>query len=322
MGWVHCNPLSRKEWTVPESIGRRIVYILYAHGVIGYYAVDNGGSVERIALGGKQKDTEESISERFSASNPKGKVDTWLRSPLDGELRYLYDLVKGFKRDCLWHKDRDSEITKGLGYNILRAPREFLSSSSVVQRSRSRPIVLVADLPLQINPWELFFDHVVIRSHCLLDIIRGLQEKEPVVTLSHYYGNEEPAITAARKVVRFISFGSSRRDLLDLENTEEARRQQLAFQSLLRLNHMEPTNLVSFLDLGGFLDPTASDAVARPTGPLSSPLSQSRKGVKLFGLRIPANIGRRNYPHVDFLKVTGLGSATTADFKDAAMFCD
>eukprot|EP00178_Gracilaria_changii_P025308 TRINITY_DN78050_c0_g1_i1.p1 TRINITY_DN78050_c0_g1~~TRINITY_DN78050_c0_g1_i1.p1 ORF type:complete len:2765 (-),score=377.85 TRINITY_DN78050_c0_g1_i1:2210-9988(-) len=318
LGWVHCNPLTRKEWTVPESIGRRLVYILYAHGVIGYYAVDNGGSVERIAFGGKQENVEDS-SKRISVTSPKGKIDSYLRSPLDGELRYLYDLVKGFKRDGLWHKDRDSEIIRGLGHNVVRAPRELLSSSSAVQRSRSRPIVLVADLPLQILPWELFLDHVVIRSHCLLDIIRGLQEEEPIVTLSHYYGNEDRAITVARKLVRFISFGSSRRDLLDLENTEEARRQQLAFQSLLRLHHMDPTNLVSFLDLGGFLDPTAVDAVARPTGPLSSPLSQSRKGVKFFGLRITANIGRRNYPHVDFLKVTGLGSATTGDLKEAAM---
>ncbi|CAN8069757.1 unnamed protein product [Agarophyton chilense] len=319
LGWVHCNPLSRKEWTVPESIGRRLVYILYAHGVLGYYAVDDGGSVQRIAFGGKQRSSDDALSGKFPGSNPNGKVDTCLRSPLDGELRYLYDLVKGFKRDGLWHKDRDSEIIQGLGNNVLGAPREFLSSSSMLQRSRSRPIVLVADLPLQILPWELFFDHVVIRSHCLLDVIRGLQEEEPIVTLSHYYGNEERAITAARKLVRFISFGSSRRDLLDLENTEEARRQQLAFQSLLRLNHMDPRNLVSFLDLGGFLDPTAVDAIARHTGPLSSPLSQSRKGVQLFGLRISAKIGRRNYPHVDFLKVTGLGSATTGDLKEAAM---
>lgn len=319
MGWVHCNPLSRKEWTVPESIGRRLVYILYAHGLIGYYAVDNGGSVERIAFGGKQNTHRDSTSVRFSTSSRNRKEDDWLRSPKDGELLYLYDLVKGFKRDGLWHKDRDSEIIKGLGHNVLRAPRNVLSSSSIAQRSRSRPIVLVADLPLQILPWELFFDHVVIRSHCLLDIIRGLQEEEPATTLSHYYGNEDRTFTAARKLVRFITFGSSRRDLLDLENTEEARRQQLAFQGLLRLNHMDPTNLVSFLDVGGFLDPNAAEAVARPTGPLSSPLSQSRKGVKLFGLNLFANMGRRNQQRVDFLKLTGLGSATTADLKEASM---
>ncbi|PXF42751.1 hypothetical protein BWQ96_07566 [Gracilariopsis chorda] len=100
-----------------------------------------------------------------------------------------------------------------------------MSWSSAVQRSKSSPIVLMADLSPQILPWELFFDHVSIRSHCLLYVVRGLQEEEPIVTLSHYYENGERAITAAWKLDQFISFGACQRDLLDLENTEEARRQ-------------------------------------------------------------------------------------------------
>lgn len=306
LGWVHCIPLSRKEWTVPESIGRRLVYILYAHGVVGYYAVDRGGSIESIAFGGKQSVEETTTGNSF------------LRCPTKAERLYLSELVKGFKRDEVWHKNRDSEIVNGMANQVLRAPRLLLSSSSPAQKSRSRPIVLIADLPLQILPWELFFDHVVIRSHCLLDVIRGLQD-EASQSQSSLLGVEDPAIAASKKIARFISFGPSRREVLDLERTEDARRQQLAFQGLLRLNHMNPASIIAFLGLGGFSDPTAINAVPRPTGPLSSPLSQSRKAVKLFGLRISANIGRRNYPHMDFLKVPGLGSATTWDLKEAAM---
>lgn len=315
MGWVHCIPLSRKEWTVPESIGRRLVYILFAHGVIGYYAVERGGSIERIAFGGKQGPFSTNDDIYFSSS--RGSGESGPRSPTDAERSYLNELVRGFKRDGLWHKSRDSEVVNGMAKSVLRAPRLILSSSTPAQKSRSRPIVLIADLPLQILPWELFFDHVVIRSHCLLDVIRGLQEDpvpSPVSPTS-----EDPTIATTRRIARFISFGPSRREVLDLERTEDARRQQLAFRGLLRLNHMKPSSLTRFLDLGGFSDPTAINAAARPTGPLSSPLSQSRKAVKLFGLRISANIGRRNYPHMDFLRVSGLGSAATSDLKDAAM---
>lgn len=42
-----------KEWNVPDSICRKLVYILFAHGVVGYYAVDRGGCISRIAFGGK-----------------------------------------------------------------------------------------------------------------------------------------------------------------------------------------------------------------------------------------------------------------------------
>ena len=307
LSWVHCIPVSRKEWTIPESIGRRLVYILYAHGVVGYYAVDRGGSIESVAFGGKQ-----GFDEMVNG------IQT-LRSPTKAERMYLSDLVKGYKRDEVWHKNRDSEIVNGLANRVLRAPRSLLSSSSPAQKSRSRPIVLIADLTLQILPWELFFDHVVIRSHCLLDMIRGLQDGAASQSHSSLGSIEDPVIAASRKIARFISFGPSRREVIDLERTEEARRQQLAFQGLLRLNHMNPANIIAFLGLGGFSDPTAVNAVPRPTGPLSSPLSQSRKAVRLFGLRISANIGKRNYPHMDFLKVPGLGSATTGDLKEAAM---
>lgn len=318
LGWVHCIPLSRKEWTVPESIGRRLVYVLYAHGVVGYYAVDRGGSIERVAFGGKQITDDSSIASDLAGIFNSNSNRSELRTPTETEKLYLYELVKGFKRDGVWHKNRDSEIVNGMANCVLRAPRLLLSSSSPVHKSRSRPIVLIADLSLQIMPWELFFDHVVIRSHCLLDVIQGLQGEEGQSSGS-LMGNEDPAIAATRKITRFISFGPSRREIIDLERTEEARRQQLAFQGLLRLKHMSPNGLITFLGLGGFSDPTALNAVARPTGPLSSPLSQSRKAVRLFGLRISANIGRRNYPHMDFLKVSGLGSATTVDLRQAAL---
>lgn len=318
LGWMHCIPLYRKEWPVPESIGRRLVYVLYAHGVVGYYSVERGGSIERIAFGGKQYREGERGGNHYASSGLRISRNDNIRSPTKGERMYLSELVRGFKRDEVWYKNRDSEIVNGLANCVLRAPRLLLSSSTPAQKSRSRPIVLIADLSLQIIPWELFFDHVVIRSHCLLDVIRGLQEESATCSES-MKGSEDPAVAANKKVARFISFVPSRREIADLERTEEARRQQLAFQGLLRLNHMNATSLTAFLGLGGFSDPTALNAVARPTGPLSSPLSQSRKAVKLFGLRISANIGRRNYPHVDFLRVPGLGSATMWDLKEAAM---
>ena len=319
--WVQCIPPSRKAWTVPESIGRRLVYILYAHGVIGYYVVERGGSVERIAFGGKQNESKLSVnlsSERGSPAKTNNRLDEHLRTPTDAERLYLFDLVNGFKRDDVWHKDRDTEIVSGMETNVLKAPRFLLSSASPAQKSRSRPIVLIADLSLQILPWELFFDHVVIRSHNLLEVIRSLQE-DPARSQTTLLGNEDPVVTANRRVVRFIAFGASRRELVDVERGEEARRQQLAFQGLLRLNHMSPSSLASFLHLGSFSDPTSMNAVVRPTGPLSSPLSQSRKAVKLLGMKVVAHIGRRNYPHVDFLRVAGLGSASMWDLKEAAM---
>lgn len=318
LSWARCIPASGKEWTVPEAIGRRLVYILFAHGVVGYYAVERGGSIDRVAFGGKQDYVSQDSAPQSLHKDGWKRMDTTLRPPTDAEKKYLSEMVRGFKWDEVWHRNRDSEIVSGLGNQVLRAPRLLLSSSSPAQKSRSRPIVLVADLSLQIIPWELFFDHVVIRSHCLLDVVRGTQEGT-VQLLSEMFNNESPTAATTRPIVRYINFVPSRKEGLDLERTEEARRQQLAFQGLLRLNHMNAASLISFLDLGGFSDPTAVNAVARPTGPLSSPLSQSRKAVQVLGMRLAVNIGKRNFPLVNFLKVTGLGSATTQDLKEAAM---
>lgn len=311
--WAQCIPMSNKEWVVPESIGRRLVYILFAHGVIGYYAVERGGSIARVAFGGKQglnckTEDQKGISE-FPESVP--------RPPTNAEQKYLSEIVKGFKRDEVWYKNRDSEIVHGLANHVLHAPRLLLATTSPAHKSRSRPIVLVTDLSLQVLPWELFFDHVVIRAHCLLDVIRGFQDG------ANMFGGpmevDDPVIAATRPIVKYFNFVPSRKEVSDIERTEEARRQRLAFQGLLRLNHMNPASLVSFLDLGGFSDPTAVNAVARPMGPLSSPLTQSRNGLQLMGVRVAiASIGKRNYPHLDFVKVPGLGSATTRDLKEAA----
>lgn len=321
LSWVHCIPISGKQWTVPESVGRRLVYILCAHGIVGYYAVERGGSIERVAFGGKQEvlsHSEGGVSQPSTQeTGPSLKQDANLRAPTNAEQMYLYEMVKGFKRDGVWHKNRDSEIVSGLANFVLKAPRLILSATSPSQKSRSRPIVLIADLSLQILPWELFFEHVVVRSHCLLDVIRGAQDE--LTRSSGSLANEDRATAANRRIVRFINFVPSRKEVVDLERTEEARRQQLAFQGLLRLHHQSAASLISFLDIGGFSDPTAVNAVARPMGPLSSSLSQSRKAVQLFGMRIAANIGKRNYPHLDFLKVAGLGSASTEDLKEAAM---
>lgn len=318
LSWMQCIPVSRKEWNVPESIRRRLVYILYAHGVVGYYAVDRGGSIARISFGGKQGQLIEILSKDNDEMGVRSNPEIGLRQPTDLEQSYLSELIRGFQRDKVWHKNRDLEIVNGLGTQVLRAPRILLTTSSPVQKSRSRPIVMVADLALQIVPWELFFDHVVIRSHCLLDVIRAAQD-EKLKSWSAVVGLEDAAVAASRRIVQYINFIPSRKDGLDLERTEEARRQQLAFHGLLRLNQLHASSLISFLDLGGFSDPTAMNAVARPTGPLSSPLSQSRKGIQLFGMRISGNIGKRMFPHLDFIKVSGLGSATTQDLKEAVM---
>ena len=104
-----------------------------------------------------------------------------------------------------------------------------------------------------------------------------------------------------------------------MERSEETRRQQLAFQSILRLNHLSPPRLIAYLELGGFSDPTALNAVARPTGPLSTPLTRSKRAVRLLGIRLEARVGRKNYSQLEFVKVPGLGSASTADLSEAAM---
>lgn len=310
--WMQCIPVSSKEWVVPESIGRRLVYILLAHGVVGYYAVERGGSVAQVSFGGKQcfrSMTEDREASGLSTPGP--------RPPSSAEQRYLAEIVTGFKSYEVWQKERDTEIVNGLANHVLRAPRLLLTTSSPAHKSRSRPIVLVTDLSLQVLPWELFFDHVVIRTHCLLDVIRGSQ-----IGASSFSGTmeiDDPVIAATRPVVKYFNFVPSRKEAADIERTEEARRQQLAFQGLLRLNHKNPTSLISFLGLGGFSDPTAVNAMARPTGPLSSPLTQFRNGLQLMGVRVAiANIGKRNFPHLDFVKVSGLGSATTRDLKEAA----
>lgn len=311
--WVQCFPLSSKEWIVPESVGRRLVYILLAHGVVGYYTVERGGSIARVSFGGKQgfRSATEGNGESsgLSASGP--------RPPSDAEQRYLAEIVTGFKSYEVWHKERDTEIVNGLANQVLHAPRLLLTTSSPAHKSRSRPIVLVTDLSLQVLPWELFFDHVVIRAHCLLDVIRGSQ-----IGAASFNGTmdiDDPMTASTRPIVKYFNFVPSRKEAVDIERTEEARRQQLAFQGLLRMNHKNPSSLISFLGLGGFSDPTAVNAMARPTGPLSSPLTQFRNGLQLMGVRVAIpNIGKRNYPHLDFVKVSGLGSATTRDLKEAA----
>ncbi len=304
--WLHCCPNSKKEWTVPESIAKRLVYVLFAHGVIGYYVVDAGGCVHCVAFGGKQPRNNGQAQNGMTAS---GSVP---RPLTDTERIYLYNLVKDWKRVSVWHKDRDANIINGLGVSVLRTPRQLLPTNPHSHK-KSRPIVLVADTTLQVLPWELFFDHVVIRSLCLIDMIRGVQDDSPPIpqpiTAPNFHSN--------RAIIRFVCFSSSRREGADNEKTEEARRQHFAFQSLLRLNHLCAPALNSRLGLGRFSDPTAMNAVARPTGPLSTPLSQMRKTGKLLGVRIESLLGQRNYPHVDFMKIPGLGTASTADLTEA-----
>jgi hypothetical protein len=85
------------------------------------------------------------------------------------------------------------------------------------------------------------------------------------------------------------------------------------------LNHLSPPRLIARLELGGFSDPTALNAVARPTGPLSTPLTQSKKALHILGVRVEARFGKKNYSRLDFVKVAGLGSAGTADLKESAL---
>ncbi len=317
--WLLCLPRSNKEWTVPESIAKRLVYVLFAHGVLGYYVVDRGGCIGVVAFGGKQ--FQESFSSPATSSSGMGNSRTSPRPIIDSERTYLYNLVKDWKRSGAWHKDRELGIINGLAGAVLCAPRTLLTSHSHSHKTKSRPIVLIVDSSLQVIPWELFFDHVVNRSLSLLDIIRGVQEDSPVPPQPSMAYNTlvAPNVPSNRSITRIICFTSSRRESGDLLRTEDARRQDLAFHSLLRLNHLSAPTLISKLGMGDFSDPTAVNAVERPTGPLSTPLTQSRKAANLFGVRLEAIIGQRNYPHVDFLKVPGLGSASTADLKEATL---
>jgi hypothetical protein len=329
--WLRCIPRSRKEWTVPDSIGKRLVYILYAHGVLGYYSVDCGSCVSRIEFGGKQWHIDPAqpsaamlpstiLNSRMSGALPQTRP----RAPTDSERKYLYRLVNGWKtRGNAWYKDREMDAVSGLSNCVLCSPRVMPETRlySARKTQRRHPIILIADLTLQVVPWELFLDHVVIRSLTLLDSIRGLQRDSLQAHSQQPLQEAMVSPTAAlnRGIVRFINFTSPRREGGDLERSEEARRQQLAFQALLRLNHLSPRGLIERLELGGFSDPTALNAVARPTGPLTTPLTQSKKTVNVLGMRLEARFGRKNFSRLDFVKVSGLGSASTSDLKEAAM---
>lgn len=309
--WLVCVPHSNKEWTVPESIAKRLVYVLFAHGVLGYYVVDRGGCISSVGFGGKQIEAETQTAASTLSGTRSGP-----RPINDSERTYLYNLVEEWKRSSAWYKDRDYGIINGLALSVLKAPRTLLASHAHSRKSKSRPVVLITDSSLQVFPWELFFDHVVIRSLSLLDVIRGVQDDSPpalspVMVPSNFQSN--------RDVTRFICFTSSRREGVDTEKNEEARRQHFAFQSLLRLNHLTAPALITRLNLGRFNDSTAVNAVARPTGPLSTPLSQSRKAGKILGVRLQSLIGQRNYPHVDFLKIHALGTASTGDLKESTL---
>jgi len=306
--WMLCCPNSKKEWTVPESIAKRLVYVLLAHGVLGYYVVDGMGCIFSVAFGGKQPRNSGAVPTPSSHSTSTGGRSV-PRPLTDSERSYLYNLVKDWKRGSGWYKDRDSSIINGLAVSVLRAPRTLLATNPHSHK-KSRPIVLIADTTLQVMPWELCFDHVVIRSQCLIDVIRGVQEDAPSAPMPVV----APGFSSNRSLLRFICFTSSRREGAEPEKSEEARRQHFALQSLLRLNHLCATSLNSRLGLGRFSDPTAMNAMALPTGALSTPLSQSRKAGKLLGVRF----GQKNYPHLDFLKVPGLGTASTGDLKEAA----
>lgn len=335
--WLRSMPRTHREWSIPDVLGKRLVYILQAHGVIGYYSVDRGCCVVRVEFGGKQRYTTTKSAEvldsalmnqktRFVGKHGKNShaAASKPRPPTDGERKYLYDLVKDAGvRDAKWHKDRECEVVSGLSSEVFLAPRAlFGARSSAVRRTqRSRPVVLVADLTLQIVPWELLLDHVVVRSLSLLDAVRGLQPNSyyQLTRQDLHEAKISPTAALGRKIVRFISFVAPRREGTDLSRSEEARRQQLGFQALLKMNHVSPYRLIAGLELGGFSDPTALNAVARPTGPLSTPLGLSQKSVKVLGVRVDAPFKRRHSSRVEIVKVSGLGSASTADLKEAAL---
>ena len=85
----------------------------------------------------------------------------------------------GRSRGNAWYKNLELESVNGLASAVLQTPRTLLETCTTGIRSgapKNRPVVLIADLTLQIFPWELFLDHVVIRSLSLLHSIRGFQD--------------------------------------------------------------------------------------------------------------------------------------------------
>lgn len=274
----------------------RVVYL-------EYYSVVNGGTVSTVVFGGKQSSCEDSerpaVSSRCSG---RCHEPSRVRPPSSQERDYLYGLVKNWRPADAWHKQQESEIIGGLSREVLKIPPFLLD-----YRSSKGALFLIANLSLQLVPWELFFDHICVRSLCLLDVIYRLQTSSLVSRIPAAAGHEEG------RRIRYIAFISEREAKL-LGSQAASRTQKLAFSSVLRLNHLSPTDLISELELGGFQDPTTVNAGVRPTGPLSSALYATKKKHTAFallglqGLRLS-----RAYPHIEFVPVPALASASTEE---------
>lgn len=327
--WLAVIPRSAKEWTVPASIWKGLFYILYAGGVIGYYSCLTGGTISTVCFGGKQNGysagTKKGPSEMVdTVSNRKQKLSS-TRNPSDAERTYLYSLIKDWRPADVWHKKRESEIVASLQKDVLKPPKRLAN-----QLQRSGPLFIITNNAVQLIPWELFFDHVCVRSLCLLDVIRRLQ---PEMCLRNSKRLSRPLVqqrsasgptpileaipiggTRSRNGIHYVAFVASGREAQLLKSEAASRTQKLAFSSLVRLNHLNPSDLISSLELGGFRDPTSVNAGVRPTGPLSSALYISKRkhsALAILGLQL-LRLGRA-YPHITFIPVPALASATTEE---------
>eukprot|EP00189_Rhodosorus_marinus_P000401 CAMPEP_0113959492 /NCGR_PEP_ID=MMETSP0011_2-20120614/4174_1 /TAXON_ID=101924 /ORGANISM="Rhodosorus marinus" /LENGTH=2104 /DNA_ID=CAMNT_0000970809 /DNA_START=145 /DNA_END=6456 /DNA_ORIENTATION=+ /assembly_acc=CAM_ASM_000156 len=302
--WMKVGPRGANSlMNIPDHIWHHLFYILRANRLVGYYSVESGKCVRKFPFGGFEPDSEQTALVRGVSSSER----TNPRAPTRNEYQYISELVQGVvdSTDDLSLKER--ELFQGLARKVFCAPQQLFNWKTPATLSKGRPAILMVSESFLSVPWELFFDHLVVRSLCLMDLVRGIQAG----------GHIEALKPSARTVerIKYLSFyterTSSSRDITDL-----SRRKLLSQQALLKIGYSPPDVLVKSLGTKGFNEPRLLDAIERPRGPCNSPLAVAR--IKRWDPRNIAAFKYSQYPYVDFVKVPWLSSATAKDLKEAA----
>ncbi|KAJ8908214.1 hypothetical protein NDN08_008306 [Rhodosorus marinus] len=300
--WMKVGPRGANSlMNIPDHIWHHLFYILRANRLVGYYSVESGKCVRKFPFGGFEPNSEQSALVRSSSlerTNP--------RAPTRKEYQYISELVQGADSNGdISLKER--ELFQGLARKVFCAPQQLFNWKTPATLSKGRPAILMVSESFLSIPWELFFDHLVVRSLCLMDLVRGIQ------TGGHIEALKPSARTVER--IKYLSFYTERksnsRDMTDL-----SRRKLLSQQALLKIGYSPPDVLVKSLGIKGFNEPRLLDAIERPRGPCNSPLAVAR--IKRWDPRNIAAFKSSQYPYVDFVKVPWLSSATAKDLEEAA----
>jgi len=156
-------------------------------------------------------------------------------------------------------------------------------------------------------PWELMFDHLVIRALCLMDLIRGMQ----------HWGRANIVAPSSRVVdkIRYITFYDN--PPTGIAAVAHDIRQKLVDARLkINLDGAPPEMVFKASTSAGFYVPHSVDAYARPIGPSSSPLGS----VKRNPLQMKHGLCTRwTYNHINVIKVPWLDSVTKDELKEAVL---